>query len=78
MAAAELQHVKTLFGIFWGLTNYSIALDDFRLAQCVINVITYVGLWVTSTIVAVTGISLMLDVLRRVFFQAAKCFLFLR
>lgn len=78
MAAAELQHVKSSFGICWGLTNYSIALDDFRLAQSVINVITYVGLWVTSTIVAVIGISLMPDVLGRVFFQAAKCFLFLR
>ena len=63
--AFGLSFFDTIDGVFWGLTNYRIAIEDFRLAQSVINVITYVVLWVTMTIVVVTVISLMLDVLGR-------------
>lgn len=63
--AFGLSFFDTIDGVFWGLTNYRVALDDFRLSQSVINVIIYVALWVTATIVAVSGISLMLDVLNR-------------
>ena len=63
--AFGMSFFDTIDGVFWGLTNYKIALEDFRLAQSVVNVITYVALWVSFTIVAVTAISLMLDVLSR-------------
>ena len=61
----SLSFFDSIDGVFWGLTNYGVVLKDYRLLDSVLNVTAYVALWVTGTIVAVTGLSLMLDILPR-------------
>ncbi|NOZ31786.1 MAG: sugar ABC transporter permease [Alphaproteobacteria bacterium] len=63
--AFGLSFFDTFEGVFWGLKNYQLALEDFRLSQSVINVLTYVAIWLVITVGGVTALSLMLDTLRR-------------
>ena len=74
--AFGLSFTDAVDGGFYGLTNYAAAAGDFRLPQSLINIATYVAIWVAVTVVGVTAISMMLDtlskrtaaVLRTVFF----------
>lgn len=63
--AFGMSFFDTIDGVFWGLTNYQMALEDYRLTESIVNIVTFVALWVTGTIVAVTALSMMLDVLKR-------------
>lgn len=63
--AFGLSFFDTLDNVFWGFTNYAAALDDFRFSASVINVIAYVVIWVSMTVIGVTVLSLMLDSLQR-------------
>ena len=63
--AFGMSFFDTIDGVFWGLTNYYVALDDYRLGPSILNILTFVVFWVTATILAVTGLSLMLDAVGR-------------
>ena len=63
--AFGLSFFDTIGGTFWWFTNYSTAFADFRFSASVINVLTYVVIWVVATVVGVLTLSLMLDTLRR-------------
>lgn len=75
--ALGMSFFDTIEGVFWGLTNYRMALEDYRLVESVLNVAAFVALWVTGTIVAVTGLSLMLDILKRTPATALRTIFFL-
>lgn len=59
--AFGLSFFDTIEMVFWGLTNYDFVFNDFRVPQAAINVLVFVSLWVSLTIVGVTALSLMLD-----------------
>lgn len=59
--AFGLSFFDTIEMLFWGLTNYDFVFADFRVPQAAVNVLTFVALWVTLTIVGVVTLSLMLD-----------------
>lgn len=63
--AFGMSFFDTIDGVFWGLTNYGMALEDYRLGQSVINVLSFVLFWVSATMIIVTALSLMLDMIRR-------------
>jgi len=63
--AFGLSFFDTIEGVFWGLTNYTSVLSDFRLPRSTVNVLTFTAIWVALTVVGVTVLSLMLDVLPR-------------
>ncbi len=63
--AFGLSFFDTIGGTFWWFTNYGTAFADFRFSASVINVLTYVVIWVVATVVGVLTLSLMLDTLRR-------------
>ena len=63
--AFGLSFFDTIGGTFWWFTNYLTAFADFRLGPSVINILTYVVIWVAMTVVGVLTLSLMLDTLRR-------------
>lgn len=63
--AFGMSFFDTIEGTFWGLTNYRAAIDDYRLLPSVLNVLSFVTLWVLGTVVVVTALSLMLDTLSR-------------
>lgn len=50
--------------VFYGLENYRFVFSDFRLSQSAINVILFLCLWLSATVVFVTLLSLILDGLR--------------
>lgn len=63
--AFGLSFFDTIEMVFWGLTNYEFVFDDFRVPASVVNVLTFVALWVSLTVVGVATLSLMLDSIGR-------------
>lgn len=63
--AFGMSFFDTIDGVFWGLTNYWVALDDYRLGDSIFNILHFVAIWVTVTICTVTALSLMLDAVGR-------------
>ena len=63
--AFGMSFFDTIEGTFWGLTNYRAAIDDYRLGASITNVLTFVVLWVSGTLLFVTALSLMLDAIGR-------------
>lgn len=63
--AISLSFFDTLSGAFSGLTNYRLALDDFRLSQSLLNVITYVVMWVSLMVVGTVTLASIIDVMPR-------------
>ncbi len=63
--AFGLSFFDTIGGTFWWFTNYGTAFADFRLSASVVDVLTYVVIWVVMTVVGVLALSLMLDTLKR-------------
>ncbi len=59
--AFGLSFFDTIGMVFWGITNYQFVFNDFRIPASVANVLGFVAIWVTMTIVGVTILSLMLD-----------------
>ena len=63
--AFGLSFFDTIEKVFWGLTNYQFVFDDFRVPASVVNVLTFVAIWVAMTVVGVAALSLMLDSIGR-------------
>ena len=63
--AFGLSFVDTIEHVFYGVKNYAFVFADFRVPRAVINVLTFVAISVTLTMIAVAGLSLMLDSLGR-------------
>jgi multiple sugar transport system permease protein len=63
--AFGLSFFDTIEMVFWGLTNYQFVFDDFRVPASVVNVLTFVAIWVTLTVTGVAVLSLMLDSINR-------------
>lgn len=63
--AVGLSFFDTLSGSFSGLTNYRLALDDFRLGQSFINVISYVVMWVSLMVIGTVTLASIIDVMPR-------------
>lgn len=61
--AMGLSFFDTISGQFAGLMNYQFALDDFRLGQSFINVITYVAMWVSLMLVGVVTLASIIDLM---------------
>jgi multiple sugar transport system permease protein len=62
--ALGLSFMDTIDYVFWGLTNYRAALADFRLTASILNVLTFVAIWIALTVVGVIVLSLMLDAIK--------------
>ncbi len=63
--ALGLSFFDTVDMVFYGLANYQFVFNDFRVPASVINVLGFVAIWVTMTVVGVGVLSLMLDSLGR-------------
>jgi multiple sugar transport system permease protein len=63
--AFGLSFVDTIEMQFYGLADYEFVFNDFRVPQAVINVVTFVALWVALTMIGVAVLSLMLDTVGR-------------
>lgn len=63
--AFGLSFFDTIEMVFWGVTNYEFVFDDFRVPASVVNVMTFVALWVSLTVIGVAALSLMLDSIGR-------------
>lgn len=63
--AFGMSFYDTIDWVFWGFTNYEVALDDYRLPSSITNVLSFVALWVVGTIAVVTALALMLDAIGR-------------
>ena len=63
--AFGLSFFDTIEMVFWGLTNYEFVFADFRVPASVVNVMTFVALWVSLTVIGVATLSLMLDSIGR-------------
>jgi multiple sugar transport system permease protein len=63
--AFGLSFFDTIEMVFWGFTNYQFVFDDFRVPASVVNVLSFVAIWVTMTVVGVAVLSLMLDSINR-------------
>jgi len=63
--AFGLSFFDTIEGVFWGVTNYTTVLGDFRLPRSAGNVLLFTAQWVTMTIIGVSVLSLMLDAIPR-------------
>ena len=63
--ALGLSFFDTIEMVFWGFTNYQFVFDDFRVSASVVNVLTFVAIWVAMTVVGVATLSLMLDSIGR-------------
>jgi multiple sugar transport system permease protein len=63
--AFGLSFFDTIEMVFWGLTNYQFVFDDFRVPASVVNVLAFVGIWVSITMIGVATLSLMLDSINR-------------
>jgi multiple sugar transport system permease protein len=59
--AFGLSFIDTIDYVFYGVANYEFVFSDFRIMRSLTNVVTFVGLWVTVTILGVVTLSLMLD-----------------
>jgi len=75
--AVGLSFFDTLSGSFSGLTNYRLALDDFRLGQSFINVITYVVMWVSLMVIGTVTLASIIDVMPRRLGTTARTVFFL-
>ena len=62
--AFGLSFFDTIDYVFWGLTNYRAALDDYRLLPAIKNVLSFVTIWITLMVIGVTVLSLFLDTLK--------------
>lgn len=63
--AFGLSFVDTIEMVYYGAENYTFVFNDFRVPRSTVNVLTFVAIWVTMTVIAVAGLSLMLDSLGR-------------
>lgn len=63
--AFGLSFVDTIDMVFYGLENYDFVFSDFRVPASVVNVLTFVALWVTMTVIGVATLALMLDSIGR-------------
>jgi multiple sugar transport system permease protein len=63
--AFGLSFVDTIEMAFYGGANYDFVFNDFRVPQAVVNVLWFVAIWVTLTVIGVATISLMLDTVSR-------------
>ncbi len=63
--AFGLSFVDTIGMAFYGLNDYAFVFSDFRVPRAAINVITFVAIWVTATVIGVAILSLMLDSVKR-------------
>lgn len=63
--AFGLSFFDTIEMEFWGLTNYEFVFNDFRVPASVVNVLTFVAIWVAMTMIGVAALSLMLDSIGR-------------
>jgi len=63
--AFGLSFFDTIEMVFWGFTNYQFVFDDFRVPASVVNVLAFVAIWVTLTMIGVAVLSLMLDSINR-------------
>lgn len=61
--AFGLSFFDTFENVFWGLTNYREALNDYRLVPAIWNVLQYVLVWVSMMVIGVTLLALLLDTL---------------
>lgn len=61
--AFGLSFFDTFENVFWGLTNYREALNDYRLVPAIWNVLQYVVIWVSMMVIGVTLLALLLDTL---------------
>lgn len=59
--AFGLSFFDTIEMVFWGVTNYQFVFDDFRVPASVVNVLGFVAIWVSMTVIGVATLSLMLD-----------------
>jgi multiple sugar transport system permease protein len=59
--AFGLSFFDTIEMEFWGVTNYEFVFDDFRVPASIVNVLTFVAIWVAMTMIGVAILSLMLD-----------------
>ncbi|WP_374623378.1 carbohydrate ABC transporter permease [Devosia sp.] len=63
--AFGLSFFDTIEMVFWGITNYEFVFNDFRVPQSVVNVLSFVAIWVSMTMIGVAALSLMLDSIDR-------------
>jgi multiple sugar transport system permease protein len=63
--ALGLSFFDTIEMVFWGFTNYEFVFNDFRVSTSTINVLTFVAIWVTITVIGVACLALMLDSIPR-------------
>ena len=75
--ACGLSFFDTIEGVFWGLTNYSTILGDFRFPHATANVLSFTVAWVALTVIGVTVLSLMLDAIPRRWATALRTIYFL-
>lgn len=75
--AFGLSFFDTIEMVFWGLTNYEFVIEDFRVPASVVNVLTFVALWVSLTVIGVAILSLMLDSIGRRTANALRTIYFL-
>lgn len=61
--AFGLSFIDTIDWVFWGFTNYREVLSDFRLGDSILNILTYVVIWLVIIVFGVTALALMLDTL---------------
>lgn len=63
--AVGLSFFDTISNEFSGLTNYGLALQDFRLGQSFWNVLSYVTMWVSLMVVGVVTLAAIIDLMPR-------------
>lgn len=63
--AFGLSFVDTIEMAFYGLANYDFVFNDFRIPQSAVNILAFVAIWVSLTVIGVATLSLMLDTLGR-------------
>jgi multiple sugar transport system permease protein len=63
--AFGLSFVDTIDQVFYGITNYGAVLSDFRVPAAAVDVLSFVAIWVTITVLGVAMLSLMLDSIGR-------------
>ena len=63
--AFGLSFVDTFDYVYYGLANYDFVFSDFRVTQALVNVASYVALWVSVMLIGVVMLALMLDSIGR-------------
>lgn len=63
--AIGLSFFDTITNEFSGFFNYELALQDFRLGQSFLNVISYVAMWISLMVVGVVALSAIIDLMPR-------------